>query len=553
MLTSLTIKNYILINDLKVGFGTGMSVITGETGAGKSILLGALGLVTGSRADSAALLDKSQKCIVEAEFDIRGYDTGSYFERHNLDREPQTLLRREINPAGKSRAFVNDTPVTLAVMKELGSILVDVHSQHETLTLGHSAFQLSLLDLYAGHTERVAKFEHAYDVYTQVSSELERLRSAREKEKQDADYLQFQYDELSTASLTPGEQEKLEEQLRILEHAAEIKSGLQETGNLLDGPESGITDQVRQAAERLLTLAQYHGELSELAGRLKSASIELQDIAGDLSHIDDSIQHEPGQAEVAGTRLDEIIRLQQKHRLESVDALIELRDSLHEKLDRVANNEDIELLKHSLEEKRSVLATESGMIRKGRLAAAAKIGQETGKLLADTGIPHGRLKIEVKPLPEGTYTRGGADQVRYLFSANKGVDYAPLNKVASGGELSRLMLCLKSLVARLKAMPTLVFDEIDSGVSGEVAFRIGNIARRISEKHQVVAITHLPQMAGKGDAHYLVFKETGGQKPATRIRRLAADERVREIARMIGGNNPSKTALENAREMLGEI
>ncbi len=551
MLTRLSIQNYVLIDSLDVSWNEGLTVITGETGAGKSILLGALGLILGDRADNKALLDKKKKCVVEAEFSIGNYGLKKFFYAHELDYEPQTIIRREINAESKSRAFVNDSPVSVTLLRSLGSKLIDIHSQHETLALNQSEFQLSVLDLFAGHAKELEAFREIYHQFSTSRKKLEQLLEEDRNFKSQADYFSYQLNEIDQAQLHPGEQEKTEQELATLENAEAIKSGLAGAIALLSENENSILQQATSMYSVLSGISKFNPEIKTLAERLQTCSIELKDISSDLDSLCESIQPDPQHTALLSERLDLMYTLQRKHNVSTIEALLEVRDSFRQKLSAMQNTEDeISKLKSTLNELQTRLKTSGEKISSNRKKAAVKIESEIRKLLAETGIPHGNLKIEITPIDDRPFDENGIDKAEFLFSANKGVAFESLQRVASGGELSRLMLCIKNMLAKLTAMPTMIFDEIDSGISGEIAIRVGNIIRQISERHQVIMITHLPQMAGKGKNHFLVYKEDHAAIPATRIRRLSEEERISEIAKMIAGNKPSGKAIENAKELL---
>lgn len=553
MLLRLSIQNYVLINELEVNFNTGFTIITGETGAGKSILLGALGLILGNRADTQALLDKSKKCIIEGEFAIADYRLKDFFYENELDYEIRTTIRREISPEGKSRAFVNDTPVKLDVLKDLGVRLVDIHSQHETLTLSNSSFQLSVVDAFAGNETTVTAYKTLFRDYNKVCSKLSELMETEKKSKADEDYFRFQFNELAEAKLLTGEKENLEQELKILNNAEEIKSALDSAANAISSGEENLLQQLSSVSSSLSSVAKFNSKIGEIIVRIKSAFVELKDISAELENMQEEIVFNPERIEIIEERLNLIYQFEQKHRVSSVEELIRLMGEFSEKLLGIEKlDDDIRKFEEEAAKIKTELSGLAGVLSKNRNEAAMKIEKEIKKLLAETGMPNAVLKIEIEKTDKEELNSNGYDTVRFLFSANKGIGYAELNKVASGGELSRLMLCIKSVIAKLTALPTIIFDEIDTGISGEVAFKVGNIIRKISTAHQVVAITHLPQMAGKGDEHYLVYKETLKNSTVTHLKKLNEEERITEIAKMLSGNKPSEVAIENARELLAK-
>ncbi len=553
MLKRLSIQNYALIDQLELNFRGGLNIITGETGAGKSILLGALALILGQRADSSSLLDSSRKSIVEGEFN---YDEShinfyAFFKENELDIEKSIVLRREITAEGKSRSFINDTPVNLQLLRELGSLLIDVHSQHETLLLNRAEFQLSTLDAFAGVQNEVGDYRKDYQNYTRKLRELDDLLNTEKKAKADQDYFQFQFTELDEAMLQIGEQENLEEELQTLSHAEEIRSGLNAVDNLISLSEDNLLQKVHQAELQIRNLSSFHQQFNALADRLRSTEIELKDISGELESLGALVVLDPSRLEIVNDRLNQIYRLEQKHRLSSVEALIRLRDEFNAKLSGIGTLEaQILIAENECKELKSELLKKSEKISHQRKTTIPELEQKIKKLLKEVGMPNAILKIENLLLPDGEIGPSGRDSIRFLFSANKGVAYSDLSKVASGGELSRLMLCLKSSVAKLIELPTLIFDEIDTGVSGETAFKIGNLMQDMSARHQLIVITHLPQIAGRGDSHFFVYKEVLAKKTFTRVKSLTREERVMEVARMISGDKPTAVSMANAKELM---
>lgn len=551
MLKRLTIQNYVLIDSLDVKFNKGLTIITGETGAGKSILLGAMGLILGNRADSQVLLNKEKKCIIEGEFEISSYQLKDFFYENELDYEASTNIRREISPEGKSRAFINDTPVNLTVLKELGVRLVDIHSQHETLTLNNSSFQLSVVDVYAAHKTEIDNYKKLFSEYTKIISKLNELTALEQKAKADADYFQFQFDELEGAQLEPGQKEVLEQELQTLNNAEEIKSGLGRAYNAIAEGDTNMLTQLSTLLSSLHSIGKFNTKIATLAARLQSNYVELKDIASELEMVQDEINFNPERAGIINERLNVIYKLEQKHRVNSVDDLLELQQELSEKLSGFQTL-DADILKLTAESQRrkSDLLELASVISTNRKKASQKIEKEIRKMLDEVGMPNAVLKIELTTLENETFNATGTDKIFFLFSANKGVHYQELNKVASGGELSRLMLCIKALIAKLTLLPTIIFDEIDTGVSGEVAFKVGNIIKKISDQHQVIAITHLPQMASKGDEHLLVYKESVKNSTSTKVKELSKADRVNEIAKMLSGDELTTAAIKNAKELL---
>lgn len=550
MLARLQIKNYILIDSLNVEFNKGLTIITGETGAGKSILLGALGLVLGNRADSSSLLNKNNKCIIEAEFDILNYNLKDFFYANELDYESKTIIRREINAEGKSRAFINDSPVNLSVLKELSGFLVDVHSQHETLTLNNSSFQLDVLDAYAGIKDAFAAYKKDFLQFSRLQDKLSTLIEEEKKAKADADYWQFQFEELNTANLIEGEKEKAEQELEALNNVEQIKTSIGQSTNLLKDGDANIISAIIQLVSSMNAVAKFHPALQELANRIKASQVELKDVAQELENVQDDFIFNPERVEILNERLNTIYRLEQKHRTSSVSELISIKNDYESKLSGFTTLEtDIQKLTAEIVQQKNKLLVQAKSISEKRQKAAPKIEKEIKEMLASTGMPDGKLQIEINNAKENL-SASGIDSVQYLFTANKGIKPEALSKVASGGELSRLMLSVKALIAKLVALPTIIFDEIDSGISGDVANKVGNLVRKISDNHQVIAITHLPQMASKGDDHFLVYKNTQGNTTTSGLKLLKKEERINEIAKMISGNEITQASLKNAKELL---
>ena len=549
MLQHLSISNYALIAALEIDFREGLTIITGETGAGKSILLGALSLILGQRADSQVLLDKSGKCIVEGTFKITGYGLEDYFQSFELDYENTTIIRREITQSGKSRAFINDTPVTLDVLKGLGEMLIDVHSQHKTLTLQDSKFQLDFIDAYVKHDKLLKEFKINFNSHKQLTAELSALIEIEIKSKADQDYYQFQFDELDNAGLISGEQEDLEKQLELLNHSEEIKTNLAKVISILQSGEFSITSGLKEISLLVHKIAGLHTDLSEISKRIDSCTIELKDICSDLEHTDDKIVFSPEKIVTINNRLDIIYHLQQKHRVNSIKELLEIKNSISDKLNAISSIDDnIEKLKKQLNFIDKTLADTSAIITRNRKKAIPEIEKGIMEVLKKLAMPNAEFRISLSDL--GEYNMYGKDNIRFVFNANKGGELKELSKVASGGEFSRLMLSIKSLISVKKLLPTIILDEIDQGVSGEIADKVGNIMKAMSGTMQVIAITHLPQIAVKGSSHFLVYKESDKQSTYTRIAALKEKERISEIAKMLSGNELTKAALENAKALL---
>lgn len=551
MLKYLSIENYALIRKLDLEFNAGFTVITGETGAGKSILLGALSLILGNRADHQVLLDKQKKCIVEGNFDISHYDLRWFFKENELDFNEMTILRREIMPGGRSRAFINDTPVSINAMKELGDRLVNIHSQHETITLNNSEFQLAVLDSYAGIWETLKEYRRFYQQTLAMSRELSNLIEQEEKQRADLDYFRFQLDELNKAKLIAGEQEELEEEQKLLEHAEDIKSALFEAGNVLQDGEMNVTMALSDLLTKLGKLKKYSHEIGEMHERISSSLIELNDIADNIHHLEEKISYSPKRQEEVKERLDIIYQLQYKHRAGSVEELVNIRNDFESKILEISSLEDkIKALSQKLQDSRNQLFDKASQISDIRVRHFPAIEKAITETIRKLGMPHGQFKIRHQYEKEPGYD--GIDDIQFLFNANKGGALSGISKIASGGELSRLMLAIKSLISIKNLLPTIIFDEIDSGVSGEVAGKVGEILRSMSDTLQVFAITHLPQIAGKGRDHFKVMKETDKHSTFTVIRKIENDERITEIAQMLSGEKITDSATETAKHLMDE-
>ncbi len=551
MIQKLSIQNYALIDQLEISFAKGMTIITGETGAGKSILLGALSLLIGSRADTGSLFQKNKKCIIEGTFKPEPSIMHDFLQRYDLDAEDVTTIRREISPEGKSRSFINDTPVNLNVLKEFGTLLIEIHSQHETLTLNDSGFQMLVVDSYAQNSKLLQNFKKAYVKYTHDLQHLSELKERENKSKLDAGYFQFQFNEISEAALKKGEQEALESELELLNNSEEIKVALNRAGTLLNGDENNLVSGWVALASTLQGIAKVYPKAEDLMQRIKSLQVEIKDVASDIEILERDVNFDPERIEIINDRLDVIYRLQQKHRVNSVLEILVIGTDLENKLSEINSlDNDIESLEKSIAVSRTSLVKSAREINATRAKAIPAIEKNIMSLLSELGMKHAVLKIELTTLPEGQFKSNGSDTVQFLFSANKGIAFRELNKVASGGELSRLMLTIKSMLAKLSGLPTIIFDEIDTGISGEVAHKVGKILKDMALERQVIAITHLPQMAGKGDDHLFVFKESAGAVTTTRIKRLNKTERVEEIAKMLSGDQPTKAAIANAKELL---
>ncbi len=551
MLTRLSIRNYVLIRELEIDFTEGFSVITGETGAGKSILLGALALILGQRADTGVISDNSGKCIIEGTFRITGYRLEEFFFRNELDYSDSLILRREISEQGKSRAFINDTPVNLAMLKEIGDQLVNVHSQHAITTLNDSDFQLAVLDSYAGISEDVAAYRERFNRWAAMKKELAMLEEQKARAASENDYNQFLLDELNLARLSPIEFSGITEQINELTHAEEIRSSLFRSNQLLSADDENILAKLTEIRHLVGPVVKFKPGLAELAERLEQNYIDLKDIAGELDALGEQVSVNPELLETLTQRYDLVCRLMKKHHVQTVEELVEVRDSIAAGMTAGLDmDEKIAALSRQVAENAAMLEKQAAVLSEQRKKTVLSFEKEVTEILAGLAIPAARFRIEISST--AVVSRDGIDKVRFLFSANAGVDVKDLASTASGGELSRLMLAIKSMISRKNLLPTIIFDEIDNGVSGEVAGKVGTILKKMGTRMQVIAITHLPQIAAKGDPHYHVFKTRNGAVTATGIRRLTAPERIGEIAKMLSDEVVTDAALATANELLNK-
>lgn len=549
MLVNLSIQNYALIDDVRVAFPKGFTTITGETGAGKSILLGGLSLVLGKRADLSSLKNTEQKCVIEAEFEISNYQLQSFFEENDLDYEAVTILRREILPSGKSRAFVNDSPVTLDVMRTLGDQLVDVHSQHQTMQLADNDFQMKVLDALAENEGNLSGYAEALQKLRNVSKELQKLEDFQANADKEHDYNSFLLEELEAAKLKEGMQEALEEEYEQLSNVEQIMENLSAGHQLLNDEQLGVVGRLTELKRALQNLSDFGSDYKALNERIQSVLIETDDIATELERLKDTVEANPERLEVVNGQLQQLYDLQKKHHTDSVSELISIREELAQKVDAVANIES--KIKAKRNEVASITETVDAWAKKiseGRKAVIPKLKERLQTNLVSLGMPSATFKIELNP--SSTFKPNGKDDLVFLFSANKGSNYGELKKVASGGELSRIMLTIKSILAEYENLPTMMFDEIDTGVSGEISNRMGEIMQQMSNTMQVFSITHLPQVASKGQHQFKVYKEEAQGGTSTHIKQLNREERVRELAEMLGGKNLSESALAHAKELL---
>lgn len=550
MLQSLFIRNFVLIDELHIRFDEGFSVVTGETGAGKSIILGALGLVLGQRADSKSIQSGADKCVVEAVFDVSAYQLEDFFLSHDLEYDAKNcILRRELMSSGKSRAFINDTPAPLSVVKALGDRLIDVHSQHQNLLLADTQFQMNVVDIMAKTESLLVAYRREYDRYQSVVRQLEELEALASKSRQDEDYLRFQVEELRAAQLTAGEQEELEAELETLSHTEEIKSTLYKVTDNLIGEERGVVQQLKEALHDVEALEAYFPKAKDFADRLRSAWTDMADLASETDVLKEDVEFDPNRLEWVNERLNTIYSLQQKHRVPSVEELLAIQQQLTTQLSAIdLFDEQMETLTKQRETIYEALMVQAGALTARRHEAATEIEQQLVDRMVLLGIPNTRFGIELWPKEKPS--ADGMDEVCFLFSANKNEALKPVAQTASGGEISRLMLCIKAMIAGFAALPAIIFDEIDTGVSGEIADKMADIMQDLGQKMQVITITHLPQIAAKGRAHYFVYKEDTAERTLTRIRRLTTGERVNEVARMLSGASLTDAAVANARALL---
>lgn len=553
MLKKLDIRNFTLIDHLEMALYPGFSVITGETGAGKSIVIGAIGLLLGNRADAKQVKRGCDKCIIEATFDLSIYHSDvlkDFFEDNDLDYEPEDcLLRREVNANGKSRAFINDTPVTLALMRELGEQLIDVHSQHQNLLLSKEDFQLNVVDIIARDRQQLADYRAAFAEYRSAQRRLEELREQIATSRDNEDFLRFQQKELSEANLASGEQEQLEQEAELMSHAEDIKRALHEADYGLSGDDTGIVNLTRSIAAQLRSVADVYPEAQELAERLESCFVELKDISQEIASKVDDVEYDPQRFNLITQRLDTIYTLQQKFHVQTVDELLDRLNGINAQLDNIDNSdEELQELERSVEKLHAVCVEKAVVLTDMRRKSAMVVEQELSKLLVPLGIPKVRFKVEVSPADLST---NGADKVMFLFSANSSTDMQPVSQVASGGEIARVMLSLKAMISKTIGLPTIIFDEIDTGVSGRVAEQMAHIMRDMGKANrQVLCITHLPQIAAAGSTHYKVSKQETEQGTVSTMTQLSDEQRITEIAQMLSGSDVSQAAVDNAKSLL---
>jgi len=550
MLTKLQIKNYALIEHLVLTPDVALNIVTGETGAGKSIMLGAIGLLLGNRADTRTLFNPNEKCIIEGEFDVSGYIIKNIFEEEELDYDEHCVIRREISPQGKTRAFVNDTPVNLETLRRVSTQLMDVHSQHDNLLLGANDYQLEIVDTFAQNHELLDSYKKDYQAFYKAQRVYDQLKVEAKESKKEFDYNAFLLDELQKIKLKAGELEVLEQELNKLENAEEVKSKLLLSAEYLNATEQSIIPLLTSTLANLNSISAFGEQYLQLKQRLQSCLIELKDIAVEVENEAEEVELDNEKIATIQQRLDIIYNLLQKHQVKTDVELLIIQKELEQKVNKVLNiDEALETAKAEVEKTEKEVLKSAEVLSASRLSALPIIEKQIADLLKDLGMPNASLKIEneiIKPSPMGI------NVINLLFSANKGVKPQPIKNVASGGEFSRLMLAIKYILANKRALPTIIFDEIDTGISGEVSIKVGNMMREMSRNHQLIAITHLHQIAAQGSAHYFVYKDNSSDRTVSRIRKLTSEERVMEIAQMIGGENPSRAIVENAREILGK-
>lgn len=549
MLKSLYIKNYALIDSLEIDFEDGFSVITGETGAGKSIILGALGLILGQRADAKAIKQDESKCIIEGIFDISAYNLKDFFTEREMEFEKDCILRREILSSGKSRAFINDTPTTLGDLKELGGMLIDIHSQHQNLLLGDTRFQMQVIDALAGNKLILKDYQDSFKEYKKALKALEDLKEAVRQSKEEEDYLRFQFENLNEANLSESEQEELEAELDQLNHAEDIKSALFKIYTLFSADDQGIVSQLKESLSTSQSLRNFYQKAEEFSQRIETAYIDLKDLSSEVERLAEDVEFNPERLNFIESRLDTIYTLQKKYNLETIGELLLLQKDLASKIENIeSSDESLSLFEKEVQLKTDAMMKLAKKLSKSRLAIIPSFEKELVSKAAYLGMPNIQFKCKIEE--EAKPNTFGIDKLTFMFSANKNSALQPITDIASGGEISRLMLCLKSMLAGAMALPTIIFDEIDTGVSGEIADKMGKIMQDMGSKMQVLAITHLPQIAAKGKAHYWVYKADDEKTTTTNLRRLTDLERLEEVARMLSGAILTDAAIQNAKVML---
>lgn len=552
MLKSLYIKNYALIDSLEMDFDSGFSVITGETGAGKSIILGALSLILGQRADTKAIKQGEDKCVIEGVFDVSAYDLKAFCEDAGIDYDPDSyILRREILSSGKSRAFINDTPVSLTELKDLGSQLIDIHSQHQNLMLGDSRFQMQVVDLMAGTNGLLKEYQVSFKVYNDANKALKELQALALKNKEDEDFFRYQYTTLSDAGLVDGEQTELEQEQQLLNHAEDIKSALFKVYTLLSDDDKGIVSSLKDSLNTVQMLKNIYAKADDMVQRIETAYIDLRDLSSETEKYAEDVEFNPDRLTFVEERLDQIYTLQQKYKLTSISELLQLQKDLEMRLQNIdSSDQQIEELQNEVTAKYEKMLSLAEKLSEKRKHETGSIEKQLIDRVSYLGMPNVRFSVQI--VPKEHPDASGIDDLQFMFSANKNVSLQPVAEVASGGEISRVMLCLKSMIAGATALPTIIFDEIDTGVSGEIADKMGQIMQEFGQKMQVITITHLPQIAAKGKTHYFVYKVDDMFGTTTNLRKLTDDERVKELAQMLSGSQITDAAIQNAKVMLGK-
>ena len=551
MLQSLKIDNYALIDELKISLEKGFTVITGETGAGKSILIGAISLLLGERADTTVLKNRNKKCIVEANFNIKSYNLKKFFLKNDLDYFEESIIRREINQNARSRAFINDTPVKLEILKQLGFFLVDIHSQHDTLNLNDTEFQLNVIDTYAQHFDLLAIYKTEFEELKKLSKELKEIQEKAEKEKNDLDYFQYQYEQLEKANLKQDEQKNLEEKQKTLNHAQEIKSNLTTINSIISNEDNSILSNIQTCINSANNIVSFYNNAKELNKRLDSVFIELQDLANETEVLEQDIEHNPEKLEFINARLNTIFELQQKYNVSTIEELLNVQNNFEKQISQIESFDDYILQKkNELDKQEQKIRSIANKITENRKKNIPRIEKEILSLLAQLGMP--KAKFIVKHSKLETYSKNGLDSIIFLFSANNKIEAKQISKIASGGELSRLMLSLKFIISKSSVLPTIIFDEIDTGVSGDIADKVATIMKKMSRKIQVIDITHLPQIAAKADTHLLVYKKEEKETTSTNIKELNKEQRITELAKILSGKNITEAAIKNAKELLSE-
>ena len=551
MIKRLYIRNFTLIDELDIEFHSGFSVITGETGAGKSIILGAIGLLMGNRADSKQIKNGQDKCVIEAHFDLSKYNMADFFNRNDIDFEADdTIIRRELTASGKSRAFINDTPVSLSVMRELGESLIDIHSQHQNLLLQKEDFQLNVIDIIGEDNKQLTAYKQGYDEFRKSEKTLEELKNQIASSKENEEFMRFQFNEIQQANLQLNQQEELEQTSETLSHSEEIKTALFESNKILNGEDNGVVEKMKTAVQQLESIKDVYPNIKDIADRMNSAHIELKDIADEINNDIEQIDFDPNELDKVNQQLETIYTLEQKFHVTSIQELLDIQKDLKEKLNNIDNSdEELQTLQLKVNETKSVCEKQATSLSSIRKKAAKKVEEEMKSRLIPLGIPNVRFQVEISSKP---LSNDGSDKINFLFSANKSTAMQPVSQVASGGEIARVMLSLKAMISGTVKLPTIIFDEIDTGVSGKTAEMMAQIMKEMGKNdRQVISITHLPQIAAMGSTHYKVSKKETPQGTVSHMTMLSQEERIKEIAQMLSGSNISDAAISNAKALLG--